>query len=110
MSSCGNMPHRMPIHRCSSLCASRFSIKPVVQRRMGRLAAMHVSALIEFAPGLLKSLVDSRFNIERSYASLRKQALPHEEAFGLMLARLWVSPAFVSHGKPTSWCATRIPL
>lgn len=58
---------------------------------------MHVSALIEFAPKVYRRALSTSEiqSLKDLYTSLRKQALSHEEAFGLMLARLWVSPAFL---------------
>ena len=62
---------------------------------MGRLAAHARKCLDRICSRLPKSLVDFGDSIiEGSAASLRKQALSHEEAFGLMLARLWAFPLF----------------
>ena len=64
---------------------------------MGRLAAHARKCLDRIcSQGLPKSLVDFGDSIiEGSVCLLEKQAPSGEEAFGLMLARLWVSPAFL---------------
>jgi hypothetical protein len=59
--------------------------------------AGQVEALIAFAPRVYRRPLTSRETVElrELYGRLRAEELPHEEAFGLTLARMLTSPAFL---------------
>lgn len=80
-------PMRQPIHERAA----------AFLRRLGDAEPRQLDALVEFAARVYRRpLAESESRGLRDlYDSLRRQELPHDEAFRLVLARLFVSPAFL---------------
>ncbi len=69
----------------------------------------HVAALLEFAARAYRRPLTEREQDELRglYRSLRSQELPHDEAFRLTLARLFVAPAFLYRIEGTAHAANQ---
>ena len=57
----------------------------------------HLEAVLAWAPRAYRRSLhpDEALELRNFYASLRREEIPHEEAIGLMLARIFVSPDFL---------------
>jgi hypothetical protein len=67
------------------------------RERLIETEPMHVEALVEFVSKAWRRPLSDAESLELRafYGRLRKQQIPHEEAFRLTLARVLVSPAFL---------------
>jgi hypothetical protein len=67
------------------------------QQRLVESESVHVEALIQFAPKAWRRplAAEEPGDLRAFYDSLRKQEIPHDDAFRLTLARVLVSPAFL---------------
>lgn len=68
-----------------------------LQRRLVQSERRQVDALIEFASRAYRHPIsgDEARQLRELYAKLRQEELPHEEAFQLTLARVFIAPAFL---------------
>jgi hypothetical protein len=86
-------PLRKPIHDAAA----------AFRKRLVDTEPQQLDVLIEFANrAYRRSLSEAEAHDLRGlYANLRKQDVPHDEAFRLTLARLLLSPAFLYRAEPT---------
>lgn len=86
-------PLRKPIHDAAA----------AFRKRLVETEPQQLDALVAFANrAYRRSLSDSEVHDLRGlYANLRKQDVPHDDAFRLTLARLLLSPAFLYRAEPT---------
>ena len=86
-------PLRKPIHDAAA----------AFRKRLVDTEPQQLDALVDFANrAYRRSLSDSEVHDLRGlYANLRKQDVPHDDAFRLTLARLLLSPAFLYRAEPT---------
>jgi hypothetical protein len=69
------------------------------ERRQRETEPAHLDALLEFADRAYRRPLEEgeRAQIRALYEQLRQEEIPHDEAFRLTLARLFVAPAFLFH-------------
>jgi hypothetical protein len=67
------------------------------RQRLVETEPVHIEALVEFAAKAWRRplTASDSDDLRTFYASLRKQEIPHDEAFRLTLARVLISPAFL---------------